>query len=229
MVPPGPCAPVGERHLDGERVHHEKGNEETLGVPVEPKETFPLLPCNMAFEGLGFPLPTMDRPRLRDPLVDGEDERALRPRVVGDSFVQVRSPARGGHVTRPDGDSGPVLASRQARVGIELHRVAQDEGRIAVQLDLGRVAGGLQEVRPELDLPIAERAVSVVSPALDDAVREARWCAWMAPKKPGVETLLRDLVRQQVIGPSRNDSATIDPASGPLDSSPGTNTKYGRP
>ena len=64
---------------------------------------------------------------------------------------------------------------------------------------------------------------------LDDAVREARWCAWMAPKKPGVETLLRDLVRQQVIGPSRNDSATIDPESGPLDSSPGTNTKYGRP
>ena len=60
---------------------------------------------------------------------------------------------------------------------------------------------------------------------IDDAVREARRCARMSPETPGVETLLQDLARQQVIGPNRRDPTTIDSSPKPRDSSSGTGSK----
>jgi O-antigen ligase/tetratricopeptide (TPR) repeat protein len=60
---------------------------------------------------------------------------------------------------------------------------------------------------------------------IDDAVREARRCARMSPETPGVDALLQDLAREQVIGPNRHDSTTIDSSPGSRESSSGTGSK----
>ena len=58
-----------------------------------------------------------------------------------------------------------------------------------------------------------------------EAIREARWCSWMSPDDPGVEALLKELLRLPISDAKPRKPTERDAKSGQVKSDPAANSK----